>query len=146
MRLSDQHPTFDFQMDDRSFWLGFNSSNGIRIPNVLIRSHGYLQRPHKSAGNSVIRNKGKTGLKWKLNCPKALENVVSDLIRRAVRAEIQEIVKLIRQQDRLLRIDEVAQQLSVSKDWVYRNGKKLTFTKKLRPKMVGFPKPIYRSG
>jgi len=37
----------------------------------------------------------------------------------------------VRQQDRLLTIDEVAQQLSVSKDWVYRNGKKLTFSKKL---------------
>ena len=44
----------------------------------------------------------------------ALENALSDLVRRAVRAEIQEIVGLIRQQDRLLIIDEVAQQLSVS--------------------------------
>jgi excisionase family DNA binding protein len=45
----------------------------------------------------------------------------------------------VRQQDRLLTIDQVAQQLSVSKDWVYRNGKKLTFSqKKLGPKMVRF--------
>jgi excisionase family DNA binding protein len=63
----------------------------------------------------------------------------SDLVQRAVRAEIQEIVRLIRRQDRLLTIDQVAQQLSVSKDWVYRNGKKLTFSqKKLGPKMVRF--------
>ncbi|MGN6720671.1 MAG: helix-turn-helix transcriptional regulator [Candidatus Binatia bacterium] len=67
-----------------------------------------------------------------------LENALSDLVRRAIRVEIQEIIKFIRQQDRLLTIDEVAQQLSVSKDWVYRHGKKLTFTKKLGPKMVRF--------
>ncbi|MGN6731689.1 MAG: helix-turn-helix transcriptional regulator [Candidatus Binatia bacterium] len=67
-----------------------------------------------------------------------LENALSDLVRQAIRVEIQEIIKFIRQQDRLLTIDEVAQQLSVSKDWVYRHGKKLTFTKKLGPKMVRF--------
>ena len=71
----------------------------------------------------------------------------SDLVQRAVRAEIQEIVRLIRREDRLLTIDQVAQQLSVSKDWVYRNGKKLTFSKKnLDQKWCGFPKPVSRSG
>jgi predicted DNA-binding transcriptional regulator AlpA len=34
---------------------------------------------------------------------------------------------------RALAIDDVAQQLSVSKDWVYRSGKKLPFSKKLGP-------------
>jgi predicted DNA-binding transcriptional regulator AlpA len=32
----------------------------------------------------------------------------------------------------------VAQRLSVSKDWVYRNGNKLTFTRKIGPKLVRF--------
>ena len=57
-----------------------------------------------------------------------LELTFSDLIRQAVRAEVQDIVRLT--------IDEVAQRLGVSKDWVYRNGRRLTFTKKLGPKMV----------
>jgi hypothetical protein len=53
-----------------------------------------------------------------------LENAFSELIRKAVRAEIREIVK--RDEDRLLTIEQVAQRLAVSKDWVYRlrNGKR----------------------
>ena len=67
-----------------------------------------------------------------------LENAFSELVRQAVRAEIQEIVRLIREEDRLLTIDQVAKQLSVSKDWVYRNGRRLSFTRKLGPKLVRF--------
>ena len=66
------------------------------------------------------------------------ENAFSELVRQAVRAEVQEIVKLIRYEDRLLTVDQVAQRLSVSRDWVYRNGKRLSFTRKLGPKMVRF--------
>ena len=66
------------------------------------------------------------------------ESAFSDLVRQAVREEVQEILRLIRDEDRVLTIDQVSQLLSVSKDWVYRNGKKLSFTKKLRPKMVRF--------
>ena len=68
----------------------------------------------------------------------ALEKALSDLIRQALRSEIHEIVKYIREEDRLLSIDEVAERLSVSKDWIYRNGKQLGFTKKLGPKMVRY--------
>jgi predicted DNA-binding transcriptional regulator AlpA len=60
-----------------------------------------------------------------------LENAFSELVRQAVRAEVQDLVRATRDEDRLLTIDQVAQRLSVSKDWVYRNGKRLTFTKKL---------------
>jgi excisionase family DNA binding protein len=67
-----------------------------------------------------------------------LENALSELVRQAVRAEVQEIVGLIRDEDRLLTIDQVAERLSVSKEWIYRNGKRLTFTKKLGPKMLRF--------
>jgi excisionase family DNA binding protein len=66
------------------------------------------------------------------------ENAFSELVRQAVRAEFQEIVRLIRDKDRLLTIDQVAQQLSVSRDWVYRDGKRLNFTRRLGPKMVRF--------
>jgi excisionase family DNA binding protein len=71
-------------------------------------------------------------------CPGVLENALFELVRQAVRAEVQEISKFGRAEDRLLTIDQVAQRLSVSKDWVYRNGKRLTFTRKLGPKMVRF--------
>jgi excisionase family DNA binding protein len=71
----------------------------------------------------------------------AFETAFSELVRQAMQAEVQEIVRFIRHQDRLLTIDQVAEQLFVSKDWVYRNGKKLTFTKKLGPKMVRFSEP-----
>ena len=50
-----------------------------------------------------------------------LENALFELVRQAVRAEVEEISR--RNDDRLLTIDQVAQRLSVSKDWVYRNGK-----------------------
>lgn len=48
-----------------------------------------------------------------------LENALFELVRQAIRVEIQEISK--RNEDRLLTIDQVAATLSVSKDWIYRN-------------------------
>jgi excisionase family DNA binding protein len=65
-----------------------------------------------------------------------LENAFFELVRQAVRAEVQEISK--RNGDRLLTIDQVTQTLSVSKDWVYRNENRFPFTRKLGPKMVRF--------
>jgi predicted DNA-binding transcriptional regulator AlpA len=67
-----------------------------------------------------------------------LENAFLALVRQAVRSEVQQIVGATRDEDRLLTIDQVAQRLSVSKDWVYRNGRRLTFTKKLGPKLIRF--------
>jgi excisionase family DNA binding protein len=71
-------------------------------------------------------------------CSGNLETALFELIRNAVRTEVQEISKLRSDQDRLLTIDQVAQTLSVSKDWIYRNEKRFTFTRKLGPKMVRF--------
>ena len=65
-----------------------------------------------------------------------LENALFELVRQAVRAEVQEISR--RNDDRLLTIDQVADTLCVSKDWIYRNNKRLTFTRKLGPKMIRF--------
>ena len=70
--------------------------------------------------------------------PSILENAFSEPVRQAVRAEVQVIVTLIRDEDRLLTIDQVAQRLSVSRDWVYRHGKRLSFTRRLGPKLVRF--------
>ncbi len=61
-------------------------------------------------------------------------------LRALVRDEIQAEVGQIANQDgeRLLTIEEAAQILSVSPDWIYRNAKKLPFTHKLGPKMLRF--------
>ena len=68
----------------------------------------------------------------------ALEKALSDPIRQGLRSEIHEIVIQIREKGRLLTINQVAEHLSVSKDWIYRNGKQLGFTRKLGPKMVRY--------
>jgi len=39
---------------------------------------------------------------------------------------------------RLLSAEEAATLMSVSEDWLYRNAKKLPFTRKLGPKMLRF--------
>ena len=67
-----------------------------------------------------------------------LENAFSELVRQAVRSEVQDIVRATRDEDRLLTIGQVAQRLCVSKDWVYRNGTRLNFTRNLGPKLVRF--------
>ena len=41
-------------------------------------------------------------------------------------------------EERLLTAEEAAQLLGVSPDWLYRNAKKLPFTRKLGPKMLRF--------
>jgi len=52
----------------------------------------------------------------------------------------QEVVEAINGQgsDRLLTAEEAAKVLSVSPDWLYRNAKRLPFTRKLGPKMLRF--------
>ena len=52
---------------------------------------------------------------WSSDGYSVFENVFSDLVRQAVRAKVQEIVRLIRDEDRFLTIDQVAQRLSVSR-------------------------------
>ena len=41
-------------------------------------------------------------------------------------------------EDRLLDAKEAAKVLSMSEDWLYRNAKKLPFTRKLGPKVLRF--------
>jgi len=41
-------------------------------------------------------------------------------------------------EDRLLTVNEAAQLLSLSPDWLYRHAKKLPFARKLGPKMLRF--------
>ena len=61
-------------------------------------------------------------------------------LRALVRHEIQAGVGQNANQDgeRLLTAEEASRILSVSPDWIYRNAKKLPFTRKLGPKMLRF--------
>ena len=59
-------------------------------------------------------------------------------LRELIRDEIQAASTTQHETDRLLTAEEAAEMLSMSTDWLYRNGKKLPFTRKLGPKMLRF--------
>jgi len=61
-----------------------------------------------------------------------------DAIRLVVREEIACLNGQKDPEDRLLDAEEASKILSVSSDWLYRNAKKLPFTRKLGPKMLRF--------
>ena len=73
--------------------------------------------------NKITTNLGKTLL---------------EMMRQAVREEIQVLIRDLRENDLLLTVQEAAQALSVSPDWVYHNASKLPFTHRLGPKMLRF--------
>ena len=63
------------------------------------------------------------------------------LIRRIIREEIQAAMGQNNGHhdgDRLLDAEEASKVLSVSPDWLYKHHKKLSFTRKLGPKMLRF--------
>jgi predicted DNA-binding transcriptional regulator AlpA len=71
--------------------------------------------------------------------PSILEEAFSGAIRQIVREEINSAIsKPESGENRLLTAEEAAQILSVSPDWLYRNARKLPFTRKLGPKMLRF--------
>jgi predicted DNA-binding transcriptional regulator AlpA len=59
-------------------------------------------------------------------------------LRELIRFEVQVAKAAQHVDDRLLDAAEAAKVLSVSEDWLYRNAKKLPFTRKLGPKMLRF--------
>jgi len=61
-----------------------------------------------------------------------------EMMRQAVREEIQTLIRDLREKDRLLTAQEAARILSVSPDWLYHNARKLPFTRRLGPKMLRF--------
>jgi predicted DNA-binding transcriptional regulator AlpA len=68
-----------------------------------------------------------------------LENALEGLLRRIIREEIQGLKgELNSQEDRLLDAEEAARMLSVSPDWLYRNARRLPFSRKLGPKLLRF--------
>ena len=61
-----------------------------------------------------------------------------DAIAEAVARKIAARNDPAEREDRLLSAEEAAAMLSVSVDWLYRNARKLPFTRKLAPKMLRF--------
>jgi predicted DNA-binding transcriptional regulator AlpA len=68
----------------------------------------------------------------------SFEIVLEGLIRRVIREEISSLKTDAIAEDRLLEAGDAAKLLSVSEDWIYRNAKKLPFTRKLGSKMLRF--------
>ena len=58
-------------------------------------------------------------------------------LREIVREEIEAVRNTQKEADRLLSAEEAAEMLSMSTDWLYRNARKLPFTRKLG-KMLRF--------
>jgi predicted DNA-binding transcriptional regulator AlpA len=67
-----------------------------------------------------------------------LETALESILRRIIREEMRSLKGALNTEDRLIEADEAAKVLGVSPDWVYRNAKKLPFTRKLGPKMLRF--------
>lgn len=67
-----------------------------------------------------------------------LGDVFVQMIRQAVRAELQNLGSQVQAEDRLLDAEAAAQMLSVSTEWLYHNSRKLPFTRKLGHKMLRF--------
>src|SRR5262245_3554979 len=59
-------------------------------------------------------------------------------LRQLIRDEIKAASTTQHETDRMLTAEEAAELLSMSDDWLYRNAKKLPFTRKLGPKMLRF--------
>ena len=71
--------------------------------------------------------------------PSLLGEALLNAIRQAVREEIHALGHHNNgHDDRLLDTEQAAKVLSVSKEWLYRNAKKLPFTRKLGHKMLRF--------
>src|SRR5262245_65987667 len=67
-----------------------------------------------------------------------LVTMTAGQLRELVREEIQAATTTRHEADRMLTAEEAAEMLSMSTDWLYRNAKKLPFTRKLGHKMLRF--------
>src|SRR5262245_2211120 len=67
-----------------------------------------------------------------------LVTMTAGQLRELVRDAIQAASTTQREVDRMLTAEEAAEMLSMGTDWLYRNAKKLPFTRKLGPKMLRF--------
>jgi excisionase family DNA binding protein len=72
------------------------------------------------------------------NSPSLIGEALFRMIREAVRLELQCLQTESKDEDRLVSVEEAAELLGVSRDWLYRRASKLPFTRKLGPKMLRF--------
>lgn len=70
--------------------------------------------------------------------PTLLAEALAAILKPIVKEAVREAMNGHKDEDRLLDAEEAASMLSVSPDWLYRNGRKLPFTRKLGPKMLRF--------
>ncbi len=60
---------------------------------------------------------------------------LKEILREVLR---EEIAQILNGEDRLLTVDDAATSLGVSADWLYRNARKLPFSRKLGRKILRF--------
>jgi predicted DNA-binding transcriptional regulator AlpA len=70
--------------------------------------------------------------------PTLLAEALAGILRPIVKEAVKEALNGHRDEDRLLDAEEASRLLSVSEDWLYRQAKKLPFTRKLGRKMLRF--------
>jgi len=70
----------------------------------------------------------------------SLKTAFAESIRPVLREELEAVLRSHRTEegDRLLTIEEAAEVLSVSKDWLYAHGGKLGLRRKIGPKAVRY--------
>jgi predicted DNA-binding transcriptional regulator AlpA len=68
----------------------------------------------------------------------ALAEALSATFKQVIDGAIREAIKGHSDEDRLIDVKEASKLLGMSTDWIYRNHKKLPFTRKLGPKVLRF--------
>lgn len=72
------------------------------------------------------------------NPPGSLTEALAAIFKPIVKEAVHEAMNGHRAEDHLLDAEEAAKLLAVSEDWLYRNSRRLPFTRKLGPKMLRF--------
>jgi len=72
------------------------------------------------------------------NSPTLLAEVFGAILKPIIEQAVKEAINGHKDEDRLVDAAEAAKILSVSVEWLYRNAKRLPFTRKLGHKMLRF--------
>lgn len=67
-----------------------------------------------------------------------LAEALAEILRPIVKEAVTDALNTRRDEDRLIDAEEAARTLCVSVEWLYRNAKRLPFTRKLGHKMLRF--------
>ncbi len=70
--------------------------------------------------------------------PTLLGEALAEILKPIVKEAVKEAMNGHRDEDRLLDAEQASRLLSVSEDWLYRNSRRLPFTRKLGAKMLRF--------